>query len=181
MQKLESPEFFCFSSDVTTNDCIDTSKEVLNTFDAQGLPPHVLRLKENMYVMLMRNMDRKIKLCNGTRLKGKQVSGSLLYTLNPATNEEVILPRFNLESDVRKIGFIFRRRQFPIIPAFAFTANKSQGQTIPGNVVVYLWDGCFSHGQFYVASSRATHPSHLRYFIKDSAVGTTNVVLKKVL
>ena len=181
VQKLESPEFFCFSSDVTTNDCIDISEEVLNTFDVPGLPPHVLHLKENMPVMLMRNMDRKRKLCNGTRLIVKQVSGSLLYTLNPATNEEVILPRFNLESDVRKIGFIFRRRQFPIIPAFAFTANKSQGQTIPGNVAIYLWDGCFSHGQLYVASSRATHPSHLKYFIKDSVVGTSNVVLKQVL
>ena len=102
----------------------------------------------------------------------------MLYTLNPETNEEVILPRFNLESDLRKIGFIFRRRQFPIIPAFAFTANKSQGQTIPGNVAIYLWDDCFSHGQMYVASSRATHPSRLRFFIKDSAVGTRNGVLK---
>ena len=125
--------------------------------------------------------QRKRKLCNVTRLIVKRVSASLLYTLNPATNEEVILPRFNLESDVRKIGFIFRRRQFPVIPAFAFTANKSQGQTIPGSVAIYLWDGCFSHGQLYVASSRATHPSHLKYFIKDSVVGTSNVVLKQVL
>ena len=124
VQKMESPGFFCYSSDVTTNDCIDISEEVLNTFDVPGLPPHVLHLKENMPVMLMRNMDRKRKLCNGTRLIVKRVSRSLLYTLNPATNEEVILPRFNLESAVRKIGFIFRRRQFPVIPAFAFTAKS---------------------------------------------------------
>ena len=181
VEKMESPGFFCYSSDTTTNDCIDISEEVLNTFDVPGLPTHELHLKENMPVMLMRNMDRKRKLCNGTRLIVKRVSGSLLYTLNPATNEEVILPRFNLESDVRKIGFIFRRRQFPVIPAFAFTANKSQGQTIPGRVAIYLWDGCFSHGQLYVASTRATHPSHLKYFIKDSVVGTSNVVLKQVL
>ena len=140
VQKLESPEFFCFSSDVTTNDCIDISEEILDTFDVSGLPPHVLRLKENMPVMLMRHMDRKRKLCNGKILIVKQVFGFLLYTLNPATNEEVVLPRFNLESDVRKIGFIFRirRRHFPVIPALAFTANKSQDQTIPGNVAIYL-------------------------------------------
>ena len=91
-----------------------------------------------MPVMLMRKIDRKRKLYNGTRLIVKRVSGSLLYTVNPATNEEVILPRFNLESDVRRIEFIFRRRQFPVIPTFAFTANKSQGQTIPGNFAIYL-------------------------------------------
>ena len=100
---MESPGFFCFSSDVTTNDCIDILEEVLNNFDVAGLPPHVLHLKENMPVMLMINIDGKRKLCNGTRLIIKKVSGSLIYTLNPATNEEVILPRFNLESDVRKI------------------------------------------------------------------------------
>ena len=131
--------------------------------------------------MLMRNMDRKRKICNRTRLIVKQVSESLIYTLNPTTNEEVILPRFNLESDITKIGFIFRRRQFPTIPVFAFTANKSQGQTIPGNVAIYLWDDWFSHGQLYVASSRSTHPSQFRFFIKDSAVETRNVVLKRVL
>ena len=178
---MESPGFFRFCSDVTTNNCIDISEEVLNTFDGTGLSPHVLHLKEKMPVMLMRNMDSKRKLCNGTIFIIKRVSGSLLYTLNPATNEEVILPRFNLESDVRKIGFIFRRRQFPVIPAFAFTVNKSQGQTIPGNVAIKLWDGCFSHGQLYVGTSRATHTSHLKYFIKDYVVGTSNVVLKQVL
>ena len=59
VQKLQSPGFFCFSSDVTQNDCIDILEELLNTFDVPGLPPHALHLKENMPVMLMRNMERK--------------------------------------------------------------------------------------------------------------------------
>ena len=105
----------------------------------------------------------------------------MLYTLNPEKNEEVIFPGFTLETDVRKIGFIFRRRQFLVIHAFAFTVNKSQGQKISGHFAIYVWDGCFSHRQLYVAGYRATHPSHVRYFIKDYAGGTINAVLKQVL
>ena len=105
----------------------------------------------------------------------------MLFTINPIINEEVILPRFELESNIRKIGVLFRRRQFPVTPAFVITANKSQGQTISGKVANYLWEDCFSHGQLYVANSRATHPSHLKYFIRNHVVGTRNVVLKQVL
>ena len=31
------------------------------------------------------------------------MTGSLLYTTNPKTKEEVILPRFELESDIKKL------------------------------------------------------------------------------
>ena len=90
VQMLESPEFFCFSLDVTTNYCMDISEELLNTFDVPGLPPHELHPKENMHVMLMRNMDRNKNLFNGTRVIVKQVSGSLHYNLKPARNKEVV-------------------------------------------------------------------------------------------
>ena len=84
--------------------------------------------------------------------------------MNPITKEEVILPRFELESDVKKFGISFKRRQFPVAPAFTITANKAQGQTIPGKVAIYLWDDCFLHGYLYLASLRATHPEHSRCF-----------------
>ena len=46
-----------------------------------------------------------------------------------------------------------RRKQFPIKPAFAVTANKSQGQTFD-KIGAYLTYNLFSHGQLYVATSK---------------------------
>jgi ATP-dependent DNA helicase PIF1 len=57
--------------------------------------------------------------------------------------------------------FQFKRKQFPIRLSFDMTINKAQGQTIP-NVSVYLPESVFSHGQLYVALSRATATSNIR-------------------
>ncbi|WVZ88627.1 hypothetical protein U9M48_035125 [Paspalum notatum var. saurae] len=42
--------------------------EFLNSLTPNGLPPHVLRLKINCPVILLRNIDPANELCNGTRL-----------------------------------------------------------------------------------------------------------------
>jgi ATP-dependent DNA helicase PIF1 len=57
--------------------------------------------------------------------------------------------------------FQFKRKQFPVRHIFAMTVNKAQGQTIP-NMSVYLPEPVFSHGQLYVALSRATTRSNIK-------------------
>ena len=41
--------------------------EYLNTLNPAGLPPHQLRLKKNVPIMLLRNIDLKQGHCNGVR------------------------------------------------------------------------------------------------------------------
>ena len=43
--------------------------------------------------------------------------------------EMVFIPRIDLAPSDTTLPFILKRRQFPIIPAYAITINKSQGQT----------------------------------------------------
>jgi ATP-dependent DNA helicase PIF1 len=60
--------------------------------------------------------------------------------------------------------FQFKRKQFLVRLSFAMTVNKAQGQTIT-NVGVYLPEPVFSHGQLYVALSRATARSNIKILV----------------
>ena len=54
--------------------------DFLNTLNLSGLPPHCLslRLKENTPVMLLRNLNPKQGLLNGTRLKVKKLGNKMI-------------------------------------------------------------------------------------------------------
>ena len=69
------------------------------------------------------------------------------------------------------------REQFPVIPAFCITINKSQGQTL-NRVGIYLPDHCFTHGQLYVAMSRVTDEKNL--FLSMHGNITRNIVYKEI-
>ena len=69
--------------------------------------------------------------------------------------ELVLLPRITLRApDSSGYQFQFQRVQLPTKLCFTMTINKSQGQTLQ-EVGVYIQQPCFSHGQLYVALSRA--------------------------
>ena len=128
--------------------------------------------------MVIRNINKKRNICNGTRLIVEKITACLLYAFNPTrNNERVVLPRIELESDLDKVGFLWRRRQFHVF----FTLNKAQGQTISGRVGIFLWHQCIMHGQLHVATLRITHPDHVKYFIKSREDRARNVVITKII
>ena len=145
-------EIISYSSDSSsgTNNFEEVLIEFLNGFDYPEFPKHALKLKQNMILILMRNINKKQELCNGTRLILKNIRGNVLECYNPVRREWVDIPRIRLKSDVKKVGLSWTRIQFPVQPAYALTINKSQGQTIKGKVGVYLYKSVFSHGQLYV-------------------------------
>ncbi|MGH7973890.1 MAG: hypothetical protein ACREBR_00090 [bacterium] len=120
-------EFISYSADQAEHDSVDVPIEYLNSIRYPGLPLHELRLKINMPVMLLRNIDRTNGLCNGTRLIVKGRRGPVLMCFNPKSQKKILLPRIVLHADVTKTSFKWRRRQFPVQVTFAVTINKSQG------------------------------------------------------
>uniref|UniRef100_A0A453QHK2 ATP-dependent DNA helicase n=1 Tax=Aegilops tauschii subsp. strangulata TaxID=200361 RepID=A0A453QHK2_AEGTS len=137
----------------------------LNTLTPNGLPPHMLKLKINCPIILLRNIDPANGLCNGTRLLVRGFQKNAIdaeIVVGQHSGMRVFLPRIPLcPSDDDMFPFSFKRKQFSIRLSFAMTINKSQGQTI-ANVGIYLPEPVFSHGQLYVALSRATTTANIK-------------------
>jgi ATP-dependent exoDNAse (exonuclease V) alpha subunit len=103
----------------------------------------------------------------------------------------VFIPRLSIiPSDMERMPFTLRRRQFPLRPAFAMIINKAQGQTLQ-TVGVYLPKPVFYHGQLYVAFSRCGSRRGVRVLVRGGSraalngasadVYTSNVVYREVL
>ena len=71
------------------------------------------------------------------------------------------------------------RLQFPVRLAYCLTINKAQGQSLR-YVAVFLPEPVFSHGQLYVAMSRAKSFAGLKVFTANGHL-TKNIVYHEVL
>ena len=170
-------------------------EEYLHSLNASGLPPHILRLKPGMPIVLLRNINPGQGLANGTRLVverlcDKFIVGSIANGCQTWVRRRlpVFIPRCNLQPSDNPFPFTLTRRQFSVCAAFAITINKAQGQTFE-RVGIFLPKPCFSHGQLYVAMSRVGSPAGVTIMALPKDGGgpgpgeptTANVVYTEVL
>ncbi|XP_074315213.1 uncharacterized protein LOC141651397 [Silene latifolia] len=158
--------------------------EFLNSLCPVGMTPHELILKEDSPVILLRNLDHAAGLCNGMRLICKRFFPNMIeceISTGFYKGERVFLHRITLKpSKNSKFPINFQRKQFPIKLSFAMTINKAQGQTVQ-RVGVYLPRSCFSHGQLYVALSRARSARDLKVLHKPSAGDVNGNLVRNVV
>ena len=160
--------------------------EFLNSINGSGLPYHQLRLKIGAPIMLLRNIDKSIGLCNGTRLVVTRMSQRVIEGVvlsGKAAGLKVLIARYVITPSDSKLPFSFQRRQFPVVLSFAMTINKSQGQSL-ASVGLYLPRPVFTHGQLYVALSRVRSRSGIKVLIcnksDDKVDKAINVVYREV-
>ena len=137
--------------------------------------------------MLLRNLNVKNGLCNGTRLQVMEMGKNLITARILTGNNEgsiATIPRINLQPNQSKFSFKMIRSQFPIMPAFAMTINKSQGQSF-SKVSISLTNSVFAHGQLYVALSRTRYKAGLKIFIKENQIqgkfGTQSILTRNIV
>ena len=169
--RLENPE-----------DAFRFNSEYLHTLRPNGFPQHLLNLKPGMPIMLLRNINPRLGLCNGTRLIfDKCIDKKLLQCRIVESGRVVLIPRISFIPKPTEYPFDWQRRQFPVRPAFSMTINKSQGQTLK-YAGVWLRGQVFTHGQLYVACSRVSAPNHLKFALMQDQKGKAeNIVFKEVL
>lgn len=115
------------TSNEENDEVYQASSEYLETLNPGNLK------KKGCIVMLLRNINPRNGLCNGTRLiikdTGKYVLTVAVIKDNNEENEQVeLIPRITLNTLEGDFPLILSRKQFPVRLSFAMTTNKSQGQ-----------------------------------------------------
>ncbi|XP_074377599.1 uncharacterized protein LOC141719115 [Apium graveolens] len=151
--------------------------EYLNSLDMPCIPKHELNIKVGVVVMLMRNLNQIMGLCNDTRMivtscKKNNIECEILCWSHVGSKHLIL--RIEMIPTDTSWPFEFKRIQFPLQICYAMTINKSQGQSLD-TVGLYLPRAVFSHDHVYVAISRVTRLEGLHILIDRDDGTTTNI------
>ena len=142
--------------DDNTLDREEQTAEYLRSLTIPSLPPGILHVRIGAPLLLMRNMDPRHGLSNGTRLTLLRAGRDFLQVrINGGDfdGECHVLYRCALSTGSTDISFTLTRTQFPVKLAFAMAIDKSQGQSLL-HVGIDLQHEVFTHSQLYIALSR---------------------------
>jgi ATP-dependent DNA helicase PIF1 len=125
-----------------------TEKTAVEEADKTGQYDPELRLRLGAQVMITANLDLAKGIVNGTRGVIEEITKDSAVVRLRNGKRITVKPRV-FETAHSRIG----RQQLPLVPAWAVTIHKSQGQTLDC-AEIDLGERVFADGQAYVALSR---------------------------
>ena len=158
--------------------------EYVASLEIHGCPPGMLSMKPKARYMIMRNLYPPA-ICNGIMaelIRSTRFLCSVKLLNGPGKGSIVCLPRttFYVTSEESGLPFSFKRRQFPLTPAYCLSVHKSQGQSL--KLVGLVGDAdAFSHGQVFVALSRVGSWDQFVFFSPRSETFIKNKVSKRLI
>lgn len=104
--------------------------------------------------MITRNLDQQCGLVNGVQVVCEAVRPNTVTVRLPSGVTHV-LPRitFVIPPSASGLPFAMTRRQFPLMPSYALTVHRVQGQTLQ-RLGLYFTGDAFCHGLLFTALSR---------------------------
>ena len=115
------------------NPMLNYPVEYLNEINCSGLPLAKLEVKKGCPIMILKNLNPRNGICNGSRGILTNFSNRVLEVqllTGEHAGKRVLIPRISNVPTDEQVAFKFTRRQFPARVCFAMTINKSQGQTV---------------------------------------------------
>ena len=139
--------------------------------------------------MLTRNLDLHRGMVNGAEVLLLSIR-DFSITVRMASGQQAVLPRitFTVDPETSGLPFTLLRRQYPILPAYALTVHRVQGQTLRF-LGLYFRGDVFCHGMLYTALSRVRSweavrvwwPSHAEDCAPESCPSLRNMVRSHVV
>ena len=161
---------------------LDERQKKENDFDSSFPIVNELSLRLGASVMMVAN-DPEHRWVNGTvGIVEKLAEDSIFVSFGRGKTYEIHPMEFD-EQEITyvdgKIAYkkVFSVLQYPLVPAYAITIHKSQGQTY-GNIACDI-ENCFTSGQAYVALSRCVSLNglHLKSRITPASIKVNHDVL----
>lgn len=150
VDEINSRNLEKLDSKPVTYTCNDSHVSPLYEEVLQHVAPKSIVLKEGAQVMLTKNLDLEMGLCNGSRGVVLETNPeSVLVLFKNGIQMEIVYYPSETEINNKKVV----RSHIPLILAYALTIHKVQGATIDF-CVINLGPTIFADGQAYVALSR---------------------------
>lgn len=177
LKKLETREYVYLAKTV-----LDKRANKNKSFDSIFPVLSELRLKKGASVMMVAN-DPEHRWVNGSMGIVKELSEN---SIQISFGENRVYDVTTFEFDEQEVTYIngkiayekiFIVMQYPVVPAYAITIHKSQGQTY--SKVACDIDRCFASGQAYVALSRCASLEglHLKSLLTPASIKVDRDVL----